>query len=362
MTRRFCTSFASFIAIACFTACDSTPDSVDAPHWKVVYDGDYLQTTMKIPGALLSAWGTSDSDMWIVGGTQEATPASSPILMHWSGGKWTNYQISTLKGTFWWVSSGDSGTVWMAGTGGHVIHYDPAANSFKAFTMPSDAQLWGIVSFSANDAWAVGGDAINCGNNATCGAIWHFDGTSWGAPTNLPSGWDKNAWFKVFGRGPKDLFICGLNGHILHWNGSVWTDEAVSTGKLLTGSCNGKLCVVVGGDVKGSIFEHDGTSWSNKTPASGVDGLNGVFVNSDGSAIAVGYANLSHGIWLRGTDGIWSADSDAPEVTQPYHAVFVDTEGGAWAVGGNIVGQPFSSAQLIHRGTNLIAKPVPSVP
>ncbi len=340
-------------------ACSSEPEA-KIQAWEMVFDGDYLAKEVGIPGALLSVWGSSENDIWMVGGAQEASPTSAPTILNWDGTGWHRLILPKVVGTLWWITGGEKDVLWMAGTDGLVIRWSKLDQVFTRQTIPTKTQLWGIQAFSETDVWAVGGEAADCHDNLACGVIWHFDGSYWAAPKDLPAGWNTTAWFKVFARGPKDLFICGMNGHILHWDGSKWADEvpvaadgsAIAPSKLLTGNCNGGLCVAVGGDASGVIVEHDGTKWTRKS-VPGLDPLNGVFVNADGSAISVGYS-----VWRRATDGTWSNDVAAPLATQQFHAVFVDPTGGAWAVGGDLFS--FKTSQLAHIGTTAIPKPVPA--
>ncbi len=342
-----------------FAACSSEPEA-QLQAWQMVFENDYLAKDAKIPGALLSVWGSSENDVWMVGGPQEVTPTQPPTILNWNGTAWNRLVLPKIFGTLWWVTGGAPGVLWMAGKDGLVIRWNRTENKFTRETIPSTKQLWGILAFSDTNAWAVGGEAAECHDNLPCGVIWHFDGQYWSAPTDLPAGWNTTAWFKVFARSKDDLFICGMNGHILHWNGAKWADEipvnladaSAPPSKLLTGSCNGKLCVAVGGDAVGVVVEHDGTQWTRKQIA-GLDPMNGVYVNADGSAVAVGYT-----VWNRTAEGTWSADNQAPLATQQFHGVYVDPLGATWAVGGDLFG--FKTSQLAHHGSIVIPKPVPA--
>jgi hypothetical protein len=365
MRRSFLPILTAFLVLTAssLSACSSGTDGLDTTidAWQLVFDQDFLLKNDKIGGALLSVWGTSQNDVWMVGGAQEASPTTEATILNWNGTGWHRLQLS-LPGTFWWVTGTDKGILWMVGKDGLVVRYDRNAGHFKQWSLPGKKQLWGLLAFADNDVWAVGGEAAECHDKLACGVIWHYDGTNWTAPNNLPAGWEQTAWFKVFGRGPNDVFFCGMNGHILHWNGSVWADEipvntvdpSAEPSKLLTGSCSGSLCVAVGGEATGAIVEHDGSKWTRKV-IPGLDALNGVWVNPDGSAIAVGYS-----IWRRATDGTWSNDPGAPLTGAQFHAVYVDPTGGAWTVGGDLIA--FKTSALAHFGDNVIPAPVTPVP
>ncbi len=351
---------------AALTACNSAPDTT-IQSWQTVWDLDYLPS-QGINGALLSVWGAADNDVWMVGGAQEVTPTTPVTILNWNGTSWARLNLKVL-GTLWWITGDGKGIFWMAGKDGLVIRWSRPDNAYSRQNIPSKLQLWGILAFSDTDVWAVGGEPAQCSGTQVCGAIWHYDGATWTSPTGLPAGWNTTPWFKVFARGPNDVFICGMSGHILHWDGSAWKDDAVVSSSLLTGSCNGSLCVAVGGaGGTGVIAEHDGTKWRQVMNGTPIDMLNGVAVRPDGSAIAVGYPyQTAMGIWRRTVDGVWSADPEAPQTSsvptpdhdldtrQAYHAVWIDSVGDAWAVGGDLAQPTFSRSMLAHYGVPIPA-------
>ena len=358
--RRLPLLFLTLALAALFGACDSEgTTSTPLVLWRLVFDGDTLQNQAGLPGALLTVWGRGENDVWLAGGTQKDT--DKPTILHWTGSAWSNLPLD-VTGTVWWVAgapnsedNGASDAIWLAGTGGLVVRYAPAQNKYVHFPVPASIQLWGILPWKDTDVWAVGGDAAQCHDNLACGAIWHFDGAKWAVPTGLPAGWNTTAWFKVFGRSATDVYVCGLNGHILHWDGTAWTDDAVTSTRLLTGACNGKLCIAVGGEANGKIVENDGTGWHEVQAGNGLDLLNGVTVRADGTATAVGIPQAHQGIWRRSADGVWTADDGAPAALNAYHAVFTDAQGGEWAVGGDLYN--FRKAQLAVRGSSKVGTP-----
>ena len=288
----------------------------------------------------------------MVGGAQEAAATSAATILNWDGVSWHRLILPKVLGTLWAISSGANNVLWMAGKDGLLITWDRTKGAFTQETIPNKPQLRGILAWAADNVWVVGGDPKACTGSATCGTIWQFNGTFWAAPAGLPTGWDTVAWSNVFGRSAKDVFITGMNGHVLHWDGSKWTDETVADAPLLAGSCSGSLCIAVGGTASGIIAEHDGAQWTRKSVA-GLTALNGIWVNADGSAIGVG-----NGIWRRSTDGTWTADTDAPVTAAQFQSVYVDATGGAWAVGGDLSG--YKTAALAHFGPLTI--PAPATP
>ena len=59
-----------------------------APTWTLVHD--------KLPGALLSVWGTSESDVWTVGG--DARDGTGPLVLHYDGTAWSRVETGLTAG------------------------------------------------------------------------------------------------------------------------------------------------------------------------------------------------------------------------------------------------------------------------
>ena len=184
------------LALLQMPACSSEPE-VQINAWQLVFDQDYLSKHVGIPGALLSVWGTSEHDVWMVGGPQEVTPTSPATILNWDGTSWHRLILPKVLGTFWWVTgvSGQSDVLWLAGKDGLAVRYDHTKSQFTRQLIPSTTQLWGMLALAENDVWAVGGEAAQCHDNLPCGVIWHYDGSTWTTPKDLPAGWATTAWF-----------------------------------------------------------------------------------------------------------------------------------------------------------------------
>ncbi|HSO34798.1 MAG TPA: hypothetical protein VLT33_19825, partial [Labilithrix sp.] len=68
-------------------------------------------------------------------------------------------------------------------------------------TLPTDATIYGITGFAANDVWAVGSG----------GVVLHFDGKAWlrvTVPVAKPA---EDDLFAIWGSAPDDLWIVGRN-------------------------------------------------------------------------------------------------------------------------------------------------------
>lgn len=281
----------------------------------------------------MSVWGTSASDVWAVG----ADPGDGPYALHWDGEAWERIDTGA-SGDLWWVSVGQE-RVWMSGDAGTVLRYDRATESVSLVPTPTDLRLFGVYEVAPGDVWAVGGDP-----NAQTNVVMRYDGTDW-TELEVPEQASEGTFFKVWGAAPDDVWIVGHGGHALHWDGQALAVAPVPQGRpLLTVHGSGDDIVAVGGFGTGLLVQIEGETLVDHTPPAAPQ-LNGVFV-ADDTAWAAG----NQGALLERTDGQWSVRDDAPRISQDYHAVYVDPDGGVWAVGGDIVAPPLRRGVLTYFG------------
>lgn len=344
-------------ALACsvlfgLSACPTETPPPPAPKsWTMTFE--------ELPGALFSAWGTSASDVWLVGETWKkdaagkVDPTGEPGVLHYDGKGWKRLHPGGA-GTLWWVTGlGDD--IWMAGSKGLILRYQRSTGKFQTLPTPSADQLFGIYPLAQDDVWAVGGVA-GCGGESGA-ALWHWDGKAWAAESRVDAGaQDKVAcWFKVWVRSKTDAFVVGNSGRALRWDGKTW--KALATGverTLFTVHGNDKLAVAVGGFGTGALVESTGAG-AFAPPATlpkKMPQLNGVWVPPSGEAVAAG---VGGSIWRR-ESGTWKEVADAPLASREYHSVYMDPDGGVWAVGGQLSAPPFIGGQLGHYGPTLPTK------
>jgi hypothetical protein len=208
--------------------------------------------------------------------------------------------------------------------------------------------MWG----RADDLWLVGGEP-----DVSPGFVWRYDGsTVRDVSTELPMA--VLPIFKVFGHAPDDVWLVGSDGLAIHWDGAAFTIEDPDTGRRLFtvhGPAEGQpRLVAVGGFGDGVIVEHDGTAWHDVTPENAPE-LFGVFMAADGTGIA-GYAVGVEGtVMERDMDG-WHSVKTGLDLIDPFHAVWVDPEGGVWAAGGDVLTPLLNEGMLLHRGEALVAE------
>ena len=118
----------------------------------------------------------------------------------------------TRSKTCYAVWSNGNGDAIAAAESGTFFHINGGVVS--PVSVPTTSDFYDVHGFAPNDVWAVG----------TFGAIWRFDGTTWTAIEDNPTEGNYDpTWFEaVWGRSSDDLYVCGDNSEILHFDGSEW--------------------------------------------------------------------------------------------------------------------------------------------
>jgi len=318
MLRREVVALALLLA-----ACEPEP-----PPWQVVQED--------LPGALLSVWGTSAADVWVVG----ADAGDGPLVLHWDGADWERMETGHT-GTLWWVFGFEGGPVYMGGEGGAILRYDGGA--FTAMSTPGTQTVFGIWGAAPADVWAVGGNS-----DAAGGFAWRLDGDAWIEEPSLPADVPgRAAIWKVFGRSADDAWLVGSSGVALRWDGSALTpaETGVAT-SLFTVHGDGDRYAAVGGLANGVIVEHEGGAWHDRTADLSMPSLSGVVLGAGDTGFAVGAYGS---VYARTADG-WREEQTGLTVDRNLHAVWIDPSGGVWAAGGQTFAFPLTDGVLIHRG------------
>ena len=264
-------------------------------------------------------------DVWIVGGALGS--GGNALVLHDDGSAWHAYDIAT-DATLWWVAPADATRVWAVGERGTVVLGPP----FSTVSVPTTATLYGVWS-SSGQTWLVGGVPD------LSGVILHDDGSGSGFRDVTPTG-TTSAFFKVWGSGSDDVFICGQGGAMWHWDGSALSAQATGLGRnvpLFTVAGRAPNDVfAVGGLGNATALHYDGASWSPLGDAVLADasGLAGVSVDADGTVALVG----AGGTKLRGHPGAL-VDESAQATRADLHAVSL-VGGELFTVGGNYQAPP----------------------
>lgn len=303
-----------------------------------------------LPGGLLSVSGTSSSDVYAVG--TDMLDGQGPMVLHYDGAAWTRLATGA-SGGLWWISDtliGDG--FFMTGDGGLILRYRPAAAEFERFETPGTQTIFGVWGRAADDVTAVGGDLDDF---ETGGVIWHFNGQDWTQvdvssidPQGIP------VLFKVWGRSPSELYAVGAGGAVLRYDGTSWTrlQSLTDTDRTLFGVYgDNHIVVACGGALGGVIIEQDADGFADVTPEGALQ-MNGAFVTSAGEAYTVG---LEGSVALRSAAGWAVVDTGlALDTILHFHGPWGDPDGGLWAVGGNLDGDPIDQGMVVYYGLETI--------
>lgn len=315
------------VALVVFGTAACEPDGGgESARWETVF--------AELPAALLGVWGTSADDVWTVG----ADAGDGPYVLHFDGDTWTR-KASGQRGTLWWVW-GNATRLWMAGEAGLVLRYDRAADRFTRIEgVPANVTLYGIFELPSGDVWTVGG-------NSSGGRVFKLSGSTFAEETVPAEAAEAGRFFKVWGRSATDLWVVGVGDKMLYRDGSGWqVFDTPRGGRLTTVHGNSSQVVAVGGFTEGLVVDASSSGPVDASP-SGVSPLNGVWVQTDGTVVAVGAA----GTVIERRGSVWRTPNGVPGSLDDYHAVYVDPAGGVWAVGGFLLVEPQRRGMLLHYG------------
>lgn len=285
-----------------------------------------LQANEEI-GALMSVWGASPAELFAVGGQPE--PGGARVLRG-SDEEWELEPLPLDTQMLNWVYGVDD-VVWSVGTGGAIVRRE--AGIWTAEASPTDRVLWGLWGASADELWAVGGNGVS-----DAPVLLRRDGATsmWESVELPPLGVQAHALFKVWGSAADDVWIVGDAGAIVHWDGSSWTDHSDLDGIDLISvwGSPSEGVIAVGGRANGRIDRLADDSWSGQTQ--GIPGLNGVWVDPDAGATAVGV----QGTIYRISAGGFELEPEDSGTSMVLHSVFGFSGGPRYAVGGSLLMPP----------------------
>ena len=167
------------------------------------YDGATWSTVSLPSGTnreILDVWGTSASNVYLVGDFQPGDGNDEGIILHFDGTNWTESRYGHnglhLKAA-WGTAAND---IFAVGDEGTILHFDGAAWT----PMPTP------ITKAVHEIW--GSSASNVVAVAARGIILHYDGSHW---SQMVSPTDRDL-FGVWGSGPGNVFATGVLGVILH--------------------------------------------------------------------------------------------------------------------------------------------------
>ena len=205
-------------------------------------------------------WGSSSSDLYVGGGFRNAcyTPPTDcdGILAHFDGNSWqVIYNQGIVIHTIWGTAPDDIFAL------GHQagLHFDGSSWSRTGQGVFDTDQILAVWGYRSNDIWA-------CGENRD---IYHYDGQSWSKFIHSTIGCGA-----MIGFAPNDIYMAGFsdgpNGTVTtvgHYDGFAWS--VVYTGGLPNGDYS-EVSIWGSGphDVQASFgseyVRFDGNSWQRQ--------------------------------------------------------------------------------------------------
>lgn len=312
---------APFDAATLRDASGVTADASTAPVWTEAFPAAEF-------GWLLNVWGPAPDDLYAVGGLPD-----QGRVMHFDGQTWSALELRVSVPVLHWAHGFGADDVTIVGRGGTVIHWNGTAWTIQ--DTPTQQDLWGVWGASPDDLWAVGGAGRQAGQET----ILHYDGTAW-TEHPVPDIERANvfAFFKVWGTSADNVYIVGQRGVVLHWDGSAWTEEfpGVSDDLISLWGTRPDRIIAVGGRGMGVASRWNGTAWQ-PLDLPPLPGLNGIWMDADGIAHAVG----SLGLTMKIDSATLSYDFEfvplPADFQMDFHSVFSADGQRLVAVGGNLV-------------------------
>jgi hypothetical protein len=206
--------------------------------WTLVYSPNPLDEDTLHGVAAVSA-----TDAWAVGHAFDEYGPDRPLIEHWDGAAWTEVATSLPESALLWDATAlASDDAWAVGVNTDsprfpfTAHWDGSTWSSVPVPNPgrSSAELLGVTALASDDVWAVGWrEGPEAGADRTL--VEHWDGSSWSVvPSPSPGvGQQLN---EVSGSSATDVWAVGwslatIASHnqyyyhplIEHWDGSRWS-------------------------------------------------------------------------------------------------------------------------------------------
>ncbi|MBM4372227.1 MAG: hypothetical protein FJ098_11265, partial [Deltaproteobacteria bacterium] len=166
------------------------------------------------------------------------------------------------------------------GGGGSIAVFDGETWAPKLSNDPYTRDLHGVWAFAEDNVWLAGGG----------GVIIRYEGSKWNladvaGPYYKEKDW-RGLWGRVTGGGGAELWTCGVDGAMLHYDGKDWKDAPSWPENDVHDVAGRQDGVAVAAGERGFLARWDGTRWI--TLASGTDqDLYGVTFLGD-TALVVG--------------------------------------------------------------------------
>lgn len=296
------------------------------------FDGQLWSTvTTGTTRDLFAIWGTGHQNIWAAG--------QDGLLLHYDGSGWSEWASATSQ-TLRSIWGADTRHVWAVGNAGTVVFFDGRAWTSQISNTPQD--LLSIHGAFPGSAWAVGGGGTLIDNQrgswstrtlgsqdwlgtwggslerrwavGRSGSILAYRGdfsTAERGPTPGTSFLDARA---VFGTATSNVWVTGLRGLIVRWDGTSWRAQRSGTGLPLVSvwGSDPSSAWTASDEHSSSFYRWNGSQWS---------------------PVPLGRATSVYGLWGSSANEIWASSSP-----------ILKWQGSAWV---EDVAAPQRSAQLI---------------
>ncbi len=187
---------------------------------RVLEDGSLMQEETESKIALHGIWALNAGNAWAVGVQGQA--------LRLSGGTWSTTSMPSAGPTIRVIGGSPKGRLFAAGDGGWLALTDGSTWKTDLSNDPKSRDLLGLWAVSDKDVWAVGLD----------GALVHFDGSKWNVRdidgTYMKTGSFHGIWGTKTDDDTMVGYAVGDNGAGLRYADGKWLDrEAETTADLL---------------------------------------------------------------------------------------------------------------------------------
>jgi hypothetical protein len=210
-----------------------------------------VNSSLVVTGFVAELTGVADlspANAWAVG-----QGGGGSLLEHWNGSAWSAVTIpdpAFTPGADESISASSATDIWVVGTtlntatgttSAEALHFNGTAWAVVPMQQPgtNTPTISAVTAISATNAWAVGEDIGATSAIGGSTLIEHWNGTSWSiVPSPTPGA--NPGLTGVAARGSGDVYAVGNNvpsinggvvqGLILRWNGSTWSQDTDPTG------------------------------------------------------------------------------------------------------------------------------------
>lgn len=177
------------------------------------YDGQRITVLPSgTTATLYGVWGSSASDVWIVGGVPGAGRSdSNDVVLHWDGQTLTRDTTLTPRGaTLFKVWGAAADDLWVGGEGGLLWRRTAAGWQDQGRVLDTASNVLTVHGCSATEVYAVAGSSV-----------YQFDGRTWSVVKAAPSGANGVSC------GAAGVLVVGNGGTKLRYDraSATWTDH-----------------------------------------------------------------------------------------------------------------------------------------